>query len=84
VTEELPEPSFRLLVTQFAAQALMQLGVVPNPLTGQAEISLPRARFTMGLLELLENRTQGNLEEEEELFLQETLSQLRTRFPSTT
>ena len=39
----LPEPSLELLVTQLAAQALMQLGQAPNPLSGVAEVALALA-----------------------------------------
>ena len=78
--DALPQPSLELLITQLAAQALMQLGEAPNPLTGAPEVALPRARFTIGLLEVLEQKTRGNLDLEEQRFLGESLARVRARY----
>ncbi len=76
----LPEPTFEVLVTQLAAQALMQLGEVPSPLTGRPEVALDRAKFTLGLLEVIEARTRGNLQPQQDRFLQETLARVRAKY----
>jgi len=76
----LPEPTLDVLVTQLAAQALMQLGEVPNPLSGQPEISLDRARFTIGLIEVIEATTRGNLNPPQDRHLKETLARVRAKY----
>lgn len=76
---QLPEPSFEVLVTQLAAQALMQLGQAPNPLTGTPSVAPDRARFTIGLLEIIERTTRGNLSTEQQQFLKDTLGRLNQR-----
>ena len=76
----LPEPTFEVLVTQFAAQALMQLGEAPSPLTGRPEVALHRARFTIGLIEVLEAKTRGNLDPQQDRFLKEALARVRAKY----
>lgn len=75
-----PEPSLSVLVTQLATQALLQLGEAPNPLTGVAEVSLPRAAFTIDLLRVLEDKTRGNLDPAEQELLEATLDRLKQRY----
>ena len=79
MTQELPEPSFEVLVEQLRIQAALQLGQVPNPLTGEAQLAPDRARFTIGLLEALRETTRGNLSGEQSEFLAETLERLQGR-----
>ncbi|NRA97800.1 MAG: DUF1844 domain-containing protein [Planctomycetes bacterium] len=76
----LPEPTFEILVTQLAAQALMQLGEVPSPLTGLPEVALDRAKFTLALMEVIEAKTRGNLQPQQDRFLQETLARVRAKY----
>ncbi len=76
---ELPEPSFRVLVMQLLTQALIELGEIPNPMTGSTGKSILRARFTIDLLVMLREKTQGNLEPEEEQELDAILRDLMGR-----
>lgn len=76
----LPEPTFEVVVTQLAAQALMQLGEAPSPLTGRPELALDRAKFTIGLIEVLEAKTRGNLSAQQDRFLKETLARVRAKY----
>jgi hypothetical protein len=78
--QELPEPSFRILVAQLATQALMELGEMPNPVTGKTSPSRARARFTIDLLEIIREKTRGNLAPEEDTFLERALYDLKLRF----
>ena len=77
---DLPEPTFEILVTQLAAQVLMQLGEVPSPLSGRPEVALDRARFTLGLIEIIEATTRGNLQPQQDRFLKETLARVRAKY----
>jgi hypothetical protein len=80
VTGELPEPSFEFLVTQLATQALIQLGDAPSPLTGEPEVALSRARFTIGLLQVLLRKTVGHLDEKEQILLSRSIGHLERRY----
>lgn len=76
----LPKPSFVLLVSNFATQALMELGEIENPVTKRSEFAPERAKFTIDLLELVKEKTQGNLEKEEERFIDGALFELRMKY----
>jgi hypothetical protein len=76
----LPAPSFMLLVSNFGTQALMELGEIPNPITKRAEFAPHRAKFTIDLLEIIKEKTSGNLEPEEERFLDGALFELRMKY----
>jgi molybdopterin converting factor small subunit len=77
---ELPPASFRALVGMFAEQAIMGLGAMQDPKTGGVVIDLEGARFTIDLLGVIEEKTKGNLSEEEAEELGQVLGALRTRF----
>jgi hypothetical protein len=71
---------FNTFVLSLSASAAMHLGLAPNPMTGQAEVSLPLARQTIDLLTLLESKTEGNLTGEEERLLAQVLYDLRMQY----
>ena len=79
-SRELPEPSFDLMVTNLAIQALIALGEIANPVTHRQECDLDQAKHTIDLLGILDDKTRGNLTEQEERHLHGTLYELRTRY----
>lgn len=80
---QIPEASFPLLVSTLATQAISALGQMPDPATGKAMIYKPLARHMIDLLAVLEEKTKGNLDEEESKMLTEILSQLRMLYIQT-
>lgn len=76
----MPEPSLHYIVQTFALQALIWTGHVPNPADEKAEPNLDLAKFQIGLLEVLERKTQGNREASEDEFLTEMLHNCRMAF----
>jgi hypothetical protein len=83
-TEALPPASFVELVTMLATQALVSLGQIPHPLSGQAELRPAEAKHFIDLLEVLEQKTAGNLAPDEAALLADALHQLRLGFVSVT
>lgn len=79
MSKALPAPSFAMLVDQVATLALVQLGAIPDLISGETRVALDRARLSLGLLELLEKRTEGNLREDERRHLESRLSEIRSR-----
>ncbi len=77
---ELPQPDFRALVGTLASQAIMGLGALGDSKTGRMVIDLGTARFSIDLLGVLEDKTKGNISEEEAKELSQTLAELRARF----
>ncbi len=71
---------FMTFLGGLAQQCLMQLGEMENPYTGQAEVDMQGARYTIELLNALQAKTQGNLSEEEAQGLTATIHDLRLRY----
>ena len=65
-SRNLPEANFLQLAFLFGMQAMQCLGLVPHPVSQKAEVDIPLAKFNIDLLEMLQQKTQGNLTPEEE------------------
>ncbi len=76
----MPPASFEMLLTTLAAEAMVSLGQVTNPITGKAEVNLDQAKYFIDTLQMLEEKTQGNLTSEENGALTMLLSQLQMAF----
>lgn len=78
---ELPEEVGIIeLVKLLATQALMYLGAFPDPQTGKAMVALDVAKLNIDLLAVLEEKTKGNLSDEESKALSGTTHELRMQF----
>lgn len=77
---ELPKPTFMVIVHQFATMALIELGAIPNPATGEKSVSLKRARFTIDLLGELRTKVEGNLTADERSGFDAALAEIRRRY----
>lgn len=75
------EPSgFETLVDYLSTTAMFQMGLLPGPGGERIGPDLPNARRTIDLLEVLQQKTQGNLTPGESQLLDEALYQLRMGF----
>jgi hypothetical protein len=75
--EYLPALEFSSLVFPFYTQALIKLGLIEDPVSGQVSGNLELAKRLIDLIDLLKDRTKDNLEPDEEKFLEACLSQLK-------
>ena len=80
MNEELPPVSFASIVFMFSAAALQYLGIAPNPVTNKTEKNLPMAKQTIDTLEILKNKTHGNLDNEEAKLIEGLLYELRMHY----
>ncbi len=71
---------FAQLVMQQANMAMMLLGRVPHPESGQVVRDVESARLFIDQLEMLEAKTKGNLTKEESGLLKQSLMSLRLAF----
>jgi hypothetical protein len=78
--EEMQSALFAQLVMQQANMAMMLLGKVAHPESGQVIKDLEAARLFIDQLEMLEVKTKGNLTKEESGLLKQTLMSLRLAF----
>ena len=77
---ELPPPSFEFLVYSLKAQAEMQLGLLRLSEDQPDEPNLPGARHAIDMLAMIQAKTKGNLDYEEQLLMNNALTELRFRF----
>ena len=76
----LPEVNFNSLVFSLSSSALLHLGEIADPTTGQKKKDLDLAKHTIDTLAMLKEKTKGNLNEEEKRFLESILADLRWRY----
>jgi len=78
--EEMRSALFAHMVIQQSSMAMMLLGKTPHPETGKVVRDLEAARLFIDQLEMLEFKTQGNLNQEEAALLKQSLMSLRLAF----
>lgn len=74
---QLPEMNFPTFIMSMNASALVHLGVIEDPATGKKESNLSLAKQTIDILTMIEEKTRGNLSEDEEKMLQSILYDLK-------
>jgi hypothetical protein len=74
------EINFSSFAFGLASQALMLLGLAPDPATGAVEKDLAGAKGLIDILAMLEEKTRGNLDEDEAHMMEEMLYELRMQF----
>lgn len=77
---QLPPVDFSTLVLSLGSSVVYHLGEMPHPDTGKAEPNLPLAKQTIDLLGLLQEKTKGNLTDEEASLLASLLYELRVKY----
>ncbi len=78
--EEIMSALFASMVVQQTNLASMLLGKTPHPETGQVVRDLEGAKMFIDQLEMLEVKTRGNLEKQEQALLKQSLTMLRLAF----
>ena len=78
---ELPKIDFSMLVLSLSQTALLHLGEGTDPDDGKPHPrNLPLARQTIDMLGMLQEKTKGNLDGQEERLIDQVLYDLRMRF----
>jgi len=75
--ESYPEANFQSIIGGIGIQAAIALGQVENPATGEQEKDLEQAKHFIDSLKVLEEKTEGNLTEEEKNHLEALLAELQ-------
>ena len=71
---------FIQLVLQNQQMAMISLGKLKNPVSDAIEKNHEYAKFSIDMLDMLKEKTNGNLSEQEEKFLTESLTQLKVLY----
>jgi hypothetical protein len=65
------EASISVLIMSIGSSAAVSLGLSPNPQTGKMDKDRDMARFNIDLLVVLQQKTKGNLSDDEKRFLEQ-------------
>jgi hypothetical protein len=71
---------FQHLVVMFQTLALQQMGKLTSPLTGKVERDLHQAKITVDMLGMIQEKTEGNLDENEERILDTVMLELQMNY----
>jgi len=75
-----PNKIFLNFLTGLMQQAFMQLGLVENPYSGGREMDLEGARYSIELLAVIQEKTKGNLAQQEVRALTEAIRELKLQY----
>ena len=73
----LPDPSLLTLITGLVAQAMVSLGVFPNPIDGQTRILIHQGKHFIDTIAMLSEKTSGQQTPEEAQTFEKVLHELR-------
>ena len=74
--------AIRSTIRSLASNAAASLGMMPHPATGETGVDLQTAKHWVDVLGMLEEKTQGNLDEQEAQMLENLLADLRMQYVS--
>lgn len=77
---QMPPASLEMLLTSLATEAMMSMGQIPQYGTEKLEINIAQARYAIDMIEVLQEKTKGNLSSDEDTGLTNLLHQLRMAF----
>lgn len=78
--KNLPAIDFSTFMISLYSSALVQLGEIPEPGTGARTKDLSIAKQTIDIIAMLEKKTSGNLDQEEEKLMKSLLHELRMTY----
>ena len=76
----LPEVNFSSLIFSLSSSALLHFGQIVDPQTGEKKEDLALAKHSIDTIAMLQEKTKGNLSDEEEKFLENILTDLRWQY----
>jgi hypothetical protein len=78
--QPLPEVNFNSLIFSLSSSALLHIGEIADPHTGEKRKDLPLAKHSIDIIAMLKEKTKGNLNDEEQKFMDNILADLRLRY----
>lgn len=77
-----PNPTLQTFSESLGTQALVSMGLIPNPMTGKPVVRLNQAKHLIDSIQLLFEKTNGNRTPEETQFMEGILHELRMMYIS--
>lgn len=79
-TNEKQTMLFAQLISSLHGAAMMQMGKMKNPQSGNLERNLEQAELTIDMIDMLKEKSKGNLSSEEQRFIDTVLSEVKINF----
>ncbi len=77
---QMQKAMFLQLILQFQTAAMIGMGKIKNPVTDKIERDMEQARYAIDMLDMIKTRTKGNIDSDEEKFLEQILKDLKLNF----
>jgi hypothetical protein len=71
---------FLYLVGSFEMSAMMAMGKIKNPMTDKTEKDMNQAQFSIDILDMMMEKTKGNISEYEAKYLENITGQLKLNY----
>jgi hypothetical protein len=78
--EELEKATFASIVVRMATGAYISLGLAEDPITGKKNKDLEISKYLIDSLRILKEKTKGNLDKEEEGYLNNLIQDLELKY----
>lgn len=82
--KNLPKIDFSTLIMSLASASIISMGKVPDPQTGKTIKNLRLAQQNIDIISMLEEKTRGNLTDQEQDLMKNVLYELRLGFVDAT
>ncbi len=80
MNEDKNKQLFLSLVYSFQMQAMIQMGKLQNPVTGEIDRDLDAAQVSIDMIDMLKEKSKNNISPEESGFLTKVVSELKMNF----
>jgi hypothetical protein len=80
MTTEKNSSLFFSLIMTFQAAAMQQMGKLKSPVSDKIERDLQQAQLSIDILDMLEEKTRGNISEDESRFIKGVLQELKLNY----
>jgi hypothetical protein len=77
---QMPPASLEMLVTTLVTEAMISLGQVPHPHTGEAVFQPQQAKYLIDMIDMLREKTKGNATPDEMEVMEQLLHHLRMAY----
>lgn len=71
---------FMYLVGSFEMSAMIAMGKIKNPMTDKTEKDMNQAQFSIDILDMMKEKTAGNISDYEAKYLENTTGQLKLNY----
>jgi hypothetical protein len=76
----LPELNFTTFILSLSSSAMLHFGDIEDPVSGKKEKNLLMAKHTIDMIDMLREKTKGNLSGDEERLMENILCELKLRY----